>query len=473
MVKNISLFLVAFLLSQLSFGKSVDEQSAKMIGYNFFKNEGIQIDPSAMSLAYKTTSTIHGELITDFYVFSTGSAGFIIISGDDDVIPVLGYSTESSFRAYNIPEGVNNWLNNYKNQINYVIENKVPVPVQTVAQWKELQQAPDTKRAERTTAVVILPLMHTQWDQTPYYNGLCPFDVPATNALTGCVATAMAQVMKYWNWPKLGIGSNTYSSPYGMLSANFGATTYQWDSMPNMISNKNNFIATLMLHAGISVNMSYGVTGSGAFVNINSSPITNCAEYALKTYFNYNKSTLRGVSRDSYDDSSWVHLIKGEVESGRPVIYTGDGSAGGHCFICDGFTTNDRFHINWGWGSLYNGYYAFNNLAPGSTDFNAGQTIMYGIMPNRPGILGISEAATSNVIIYPNPATDVINIDLHGTKTTKISLADMQGRELKVIVPVNNTTLVSIPVQELSEGMYFVSLQTEQGIETKKIVITK
>jgi hypothetical protein len=473
MVKNICLSLLALFLCQVSFAKSVDEQTAKTAGYNFFTREGISADPAAMSLVYKATSQVNGMVVTDFYVFSAGNNGFIIVSGDDNVTPVLGYSAESPFRAEHIPGSVSQWLDNYKNQINYIIEHNIVAGDKTVAGWAALQQGISTKRAERTTGSTVYPLVSVKWDQAPYYNGLCPFDASAdANAVTGCVATAMAQVMKYWNWPKKGTGSNTYSSPYGMLTANFAATTYMWDSMPNIVTKKNSYVATLMLHAGIGVNMHYSATESGAFVNSAYSPVTNCAEYALKNYFGY-KKTMKGAARDAYDDSTWLNLIKSEIDAKRPVIYTGDGNVGGHCFIADGYTTANRLHINWGWGVAYSGYYVFDNLAPGGSDFNSNQTLLYGITPDNPAALDVTAVDKTAIDIYPNPASDKINVSLQDAKDITIRLADMQGRILKLITPADNMNNVEIPVSDLAAGMYFVSLQTAKGVETKKIIVAK
>ncbi|MCW3123640.1 MAG: hypothetical protein JWQ38_3132 [Flavipsychrobacter sp.] len=471
-MKKVSLFLVSLVVCKLSFGKAVNEQAAKMTGYNFLKTEGVQVDPSAMSLVYKTTSTVKGEAVTDFYVFSTGNTGFIIVSGDDNVTPVLGYSTEDAFRADNIPGSVNDWLNNYKDQINYTIEHDVTATDQTMAQWTKLQTAVTTRSAAKTTGTAVAPFLKTKWGQGAYYNDLCPFDVSAdTNVVTGCVATAMAMVMKFWSWPNVGKGTHSYNSgPYGMLTANYGTTTYVWDSMPNSLTKPNSYVATLMSQAGISVNMSYSPTSSGAFVTVGSSPIVNCAEYAMKTYFNY-RSTLKGYSRYAYDDSEWVGLIKNDLDNKWPVIHTGSGASGGHCFLIDGYTTGDKLHVNWGWGGFYNGYFVFDNLSPSTSEtFNDNQTIILGVIPNNPATLGVNEVTGTTAAIYPNPAKDVINIDMQQVKATKITLSDMQGRILKTITP-DNTIIATMKVSDLSAGIYLVSLETAEGVETRKVVI--
>lgn len=283
--------------------------------------------------------------------------------------------------------------------------------------------------------------------------------------------------MKYWNWPRRGVGSNSYYSSYGMLSANFGTTVYQWDSMPNYVNYVDTAIATLMYDAGVSVNMSYGVTESGAYVNTNASPTTNCAQYALQTYFSYKSSTLQGVYRSAYTDSDWVHLIKAEINAGRPTIYTGFGSQGGHCWVADGYSywdTTDRIHFNWGWGGYCNGYYHIESLIPGGTDLTNGQTLMTGIEPDSTVIAGVKEVAVgAGLNIYPNPAKDFVNIDLHGTKTTEVIVMDMAGREMIRQAVANNASAITIPVNDLAEGMYLIQIQAAEGTLARKLTIAR
>ena len=480
-VKIISSVFVFFLACQVSFGKAVDVPTATTVAYGFCKSEGMAVkSASDLSLIYTASSVINGASVNDFYVFATGATGFVIIAGDDNVVPVLGFSAESPFATSHMPSQVSYWLNNYKDQVNYIIENGITAPAQT-AKWNDLLTNTG-KTAAKTT--IVMPLLHTDWNQSPYYNALCPWDASAdTNAVTGCVATAMAQVMKYWNWPVKGVGSHSYySGAYGMLSAEFDSTTYQWSAMTNTVAHVDTAVAVLMYQAGVSVDMNYSPTESGAFVTTASSPVTNCAQYALQTYFRYKASTLQGLDHYSYDDSSWVDTLKAEIDAHRPVIYTGSGPSGGHCFVADGYTTLNRIHINWGWGGYCNGFYTVEALTPGTESFNDNQTLLIGIEPDTvsdhvdttvtPVITGITQVNTANSInIYPNPATESVNIDMAGIKASRISITDMQGRELKSVVPATGVT--NIAVSDLSAGIYFVRIQSVQGILTRKIVVAR
>jgi hypothetical protein len=394
-MKKLIYLLIVFAALSFTYGKQIDENTARMVGQNFisFRNSTSKIlNSNELELVYKVTSNEKNNFtpikpIVYFYVFNINSThGFIIVSGDDNVIPVLGYSDETGFRLDNIPENVTKWLEGYKSEIRYIINNNIQASNEIKTKWQLYLNHKISKDNIKNTNSVS-PLLQTKWNQSPYYNDMCPYD-NQNNArtVTGCVATAMAQIMKYWNYPSNGTGFHSYNeSTFGTLSANFGSTTYDWGSMPNDVSSSNSAVATLMYHCGVSIDMSYGVHGSYGYVISSQSPDTNCAEYALKTYFSY-KSTLQGVQRANYSGTSWISLLKTELDASRPVLYAGFGNGGGHCFVCDGYDNNDFFHFNWGWGGYYDGYFAVDNLNPdglgtggGTGEYNSNQQAVIGI----------------------------------------------------------------------------------------------
>ncbi len=264
-----------------------------------------------------------------------------------------------------------------------------------MAEWERYKSINNQNPVYRSPASVY-PLVQTTWNQSPYYNDLCPYDNNAGElTVTGCVATAMAQVLKYWNFPTTGAGFHSYNDPkYGTQSADFGSTTYDWADMPLVLNGPNTSIATLMYHCGVSVNMTYGTAeagGSDAYVISSQSPITNCAEYALKTYFGY-PTTLNGQVRQNFDDNTWKNMITTDLDASRPIIYAGFGSGGGHCFVCDGYDNNGLFHFNWGWQGQYDGYFDIDALNPeglgiggGTGGFNSGQQAIFGIQGSNGG----------------------------------------------------------------------------------------
>jgi len=389
-MNKIIALVVLLILYGPGFGKQVDENTAKKVGLAFISgNTHSKVLKSAttMQLVYKAGSTaidpvnfVRPEIF--FYVFTISGSGFVIVSGDDNVTPILGYSDQAIFDPANIPQNVAKWLEGYKGGIREIILHKIQAGKDIADQWQALQKGGTPNSASKALAGVN-PLIQTRWNQGTYYNAVCP-----GGSVTGCVATATAQIMKFWNYPATGSGFHSYNhNDYGTLSANFGSTTYQWNSMPNSLNSSNTAVATLMYQVGVSVEMNYSPQASGAYVISAQSQGTHCAEYALKTYFGY-KNTLQGVQRSNYTEAQWMSLVKAELNASRPVLYAGYGSGGGHCFVADGYDDNNFIHFNWGWGGAYDGYFQVNALNPGGTGigggsggYNSGHQAVIGIEP--------------------------------------------------------------------------------------------
>lgn len=418
MRKLIGLILFLTITSQHAHSKNMDINTLKTVGCNFLASVGINnVKNTDLTVTYTGMATYNGTAVTALYVFTFNSRnGWVMVSADDRVKPVLAYSGTSVFDINNMAPATRKWIQGYEKQIAYVITNGLAAKPAVAEEWNDLLTA--TKHsAERTTSSVS-PLLSTLWNQSPYYNDSCPSNALGT-AVTGCVATAMAQVMKYWNWPAVGCGYHTYiDTPYGVQSANFGTTAYQWSSMPPMLFAHNPAVATLMYHAGVSVDMQYGYNGSGSLVNTMQGWITPCTEYALKANFHYKKSLhslfrsgeipgeFPGHGNDSITEVTWINDLKSELDANRPIIYVGleDTIGTGHCWVCDGYDATNNFDFNWGWGGSSNGYFTVDNLAPpslGSSSLNINQTVIVGIepdsFPSNPGnIKMLSFINTSN-----------------------------------------------------------------------------
>jgi hypothetical protein len=429
-----------------TFGKQIDENTARTVGQNFLitkPNSSALYRTAKFQMVYKSNLSTNKSNTTFFYVFNVATNGFVIVAGDDTVTPILGYSTEGNFDSSNIPQNVAKWLEGYKNEIRSIVERNIQPTTDTKDNWKRLRNGDAINttsqyRSNATSKIMlgVTPLIQTKWDQSPFYNALCPIDVQANKqTVTGCVATAMAQIMKYWNYPATGSGYHSYKHPkYGTLFANFANTTYQWNSMQNSVSSTNGAVARLMYDVGVSVDMEYGIAstgGSSAYVISAQSPVVNCSEYALKTYFGY-KNTLQGVQRVNYNDTQWINLLKTEFNTGRPILYAGFGNGGGHCFVADGYDNNDLIHINWGWGyspTNYDGFFQMNALNPddvgtggGSGGFNSGHQAVIGIEPPTSAItynLALNNNVTSSAtnIGYGNAFTVTTNISNNGSNT--------------------------------------------------------
>ena len=384
-MKKITLALALFIGINMLFANPVDTTTAKKVAVNFWKqnNAGMTVGDNTSRERERIPDFIVGQkgtLFSNFYILTAAdSIGFVIVSADDRVQPILGYSTENTFDVTNMPPNLREWLMDYEQQIQYAIDENVEPFEETTSEWNTLLSGGSI--APKSTTVVD-PLIQTKWGQSPYYNQQCPTNIFASNGhtLTGCVATAMAQVMRKWNYPTHGKGYHSYNcSFYGTQSANFAGTTYDWSHMPNQLTANSsatqiNAIATLMYHCGVSVDMDYGIGGSAAYT----SDVAN----ALKSYFRYDNST-HFVERSNYSASGWTSLLKSELNAGRPIVYDGHGSEGGHCFACDGYDINNYFHFNWGWnGSNFDGYYSINDLTPGNHNFSSNQGAVVGIKPS-------------------------------------------------------------------------------------------
>ena len=448
MKKIFTFLVVAVAFISLSYAKKVDENTAKVVGQQFLIAKAVSgqirtvsdVALSYTSFAPAPATDQSAEPIVCYYVFNINSTqGFVIVSGDDAVAPILGYSNQASFDADHIPPHVAAWLKGYEDQIEYAVSQKMTATPKIMSEW-ELYKTTTNPKPLYKAPQGVAPLVQTTWNQSPYYNDLCPYDNQAGDrAVTGCVATAMAQVLKFWNSPATGAGFHSYNDPkYGTQSADFGSTTYDWNGMPMVLNGPNTAIATLMYHCGVSVDMTYGVGatgGSAAYVISSQSPVTNCAEYALKTYFGY-PSTLHGEARATYSDATWTSMLKTDLDASRPLIYAGFGSGGGHCFVCDGYDDNGMFHFNWGWQGQFDGYFQIDALNPegvgtggGTGGFNSGQQAIFGVQGSGGGGGGGGTTTlqiyaplniSSSPIYYGNAftiTTDIANMATTGSFT--------------------------------------------------------
>jgi hypothetical protein len=312
--------------------------------------------------------------IPAIFVFNTGNSGFMLIAAEDEVYPVLGYSTESSFGKEQVPPALEEWIESYILEIALLRSEGMKGNEEVHDTWKWLSDSMEVLPA-KTEAGSVAPLITARFNQGALYNTFCPLDGmgPAGRALVGCVAVAMGQICHYYRYPLMGTGTSSFYHPsYGNLSANYGSTTYQWDEMGNTATGKSfKAVAEMLYHMGVSVEMDYGPNSSGAY--------SSDAAFALKTYFGYD-ATMNLVSKGSYNDNAWANLLKSNLDAGNPMYYHGYGS-GGHAFDVDGYQNNNYFHFNWGWGGSYDGYFYLSSLTPGGNDFSNGQGAIINFKP--------------------------------------------------------------------------------------------
>ena len=431
MRKKIRLLMMAVLLSASTQAAEVTVDQALNIAHNFV-NHGTNTfradKGGALKLAYEARSLTG---CPDYYVFTRGNdGGFVVVSGEDRVQPVWGYCDHGTFDYGKMPVHVKWWFGEYQRQMQF------------------LRDHPDVQpRARVTLSNGAGPLMSTQWDQCRPFNDMCP-EAPSANdqyliyggrACTGCAAAAMAQIMKYHRWPMNGTGFYSYEASVKYydpqtgelvtdsrtLSADLSQSVYQWglmkdqylykdmnnygyfdenmhiyikvidengDTVPDVNNTHGNAVAKLMSDIGITLKIQYASCdfGSGAFI----SNVYN----SFRDYFGY---SVNYYERDNYWYGNWDELLRSQIDAGCPIYYAAKGS-GSHAFVIDGYDTDGRFHINWGWGGDYDGYYETLALKPGNHSYTTEHRVVFS-KPNRPewlyydvdrdGQIGIADVA--------------------------------------------------------------------------------
>lgn len=315
------------------------------------------------------------------YLFTVPKGGWVMVAADDCARPVLSYSLSGTFDIQQMPVAMQNLLYVYEQEIN--VERK-KFDVKSNEEWGVLFKGGALREREDDE---VGPLLTTQWYQMSPYNMYCP-----SGTKTGCVATAMAQVLKYWNYPAFGKGSHSYSDDTGYpdLSADFGDTRYDWQHMPNRLTGSSSAtekqaVATLMFHCGVSVNMHYSTVYSGT-------TIIKC-ENALPEYFRFNDSDIRYRSKGQMSNDDWTDTLIAELRLHRPVLHGGSGPAGGHCFVCDGYDSHRYLHFNLGEDGEGDGYYVIGAINYGMYTFNQANDAILGVHPKY-GIYASNETVS-------------------------------------------------------------------------------
>ena len=393
----------------------------------------------------------------NIYVFSPVSGqGFVLVAADDCVRPVLAYSYSGRFDAQNMPPHVAAWIDGYNREVASLVAAGIAPSAEVQALWENT--------LSRKSDVSVDPLLTTRWAQRPYYNLYCPYDsVDSAYSVTGCVATAMAQIMRYWQYPETGWNSHSYIHPnYGVLSADFGSTHYRWNQMPDTLnvlcdSLEIDAVATLMYQAGVSVNMSYSPRGSGAY-SLSEGGLGNpCAENAMKTYFRYNPM-LYGLNKSFFSDAEWHSMLYDELDAARPVFYTGaDFAAGGHAFVLDGYDTLGMFHVNWGWGGYYDGFYTIDSLSPGAGSLGGEPIYNTALFDVYPAPTSTDTVVTINFVSNrPECGSVVGSGTYHLYDTVTILPQASQGcRYLHMSTGWCNVPVTFLAVHDISDTVFF------------------
>jgi len=478
MLRKITTALVLINIFVSLHAAEVPVNLAKLVAENFLIKQ-VNNDPTLKGKDYKLSLSevvkMKNSSKAALYIFDISKSGFVIIAGDDNVYPVLGFSFTNAIKANDLSPALSQWMDDYVNQISFAANDNVKNS-ETSDAWEAYKSNIVLNKSGKINQVQ--PLLLTTWNQDNFYNADCPADAagPDGHVYVGCVATAMGQIMKYYNYPQQGIGSHGYSDwTYGYQFADFGNTTYNWTAMPNDLHTDNNAVAELLYHCGVSVEMGYSTTGSGAQ--------SDQVVPALIYYFGYN-SNLDIENKDDYSEQQWISKLKTNLNALMPLYYSAYGSVGGHAFVFDGYYEDAlgvHFHINWGWSGYGNGYFYVNNLNSVGGNFDSGHQAIFNIIPDQDypmyctGSHTITETAgtfndgsgiyeyksNSNCSWLIDPTVNVINITLTFDRfDTEIN------NDLVTVYDGDNT---SAPVLGTFSGATLPAAVTSTG---KKMLIT-
>lgn len=375
MKKDLLLLLsLMLLLSVSAIAGPRSYQQAKAIAQRQAAMLGIEMDAevaaSAKAAPRMSVSSAVSPSATCYYVFANGEdKGFTIVSGDDRMPEVVGYSAQGTYDPDHLPANYVGFMKAYQETVEALLKGDAQVSggLAEARQW----------RAERANSAAVAPLLGgIKWNQGTPYNNMCPLyeDTNGTNrSVTGCVATAMAQVMMYYRYPeKLKSTIESYTTKaYGInIPAIYSGATYDWDNMlPDYSKSDYNSaqadaVAKLMYHCGAAVKMDYGPS-SGA----------NVTPAILATYFGYDADLMQDLTRTVFTLQQWMTLIDNELKAKRPILYSGQSSDGGHEFVCDGSDGKGLYHINWGWGGYQDGYFDLTILQPTKGGAGSGSAV--------------------------------------------------------------------------------------------------
>ena len=378
------------------------------------------------------------------YIFNQAdNGGFVIVSADDNAVTILGYSDEGTFNSTHIPANVQWWLDYYAERV-----------------AKAQPASNKAKRAPKGDKTPVLPLLRgINWSQDAPYYDMCPIDQwKGERSASGCVATAGAQIMRYWKWPVQGQGSHSYTwhncikrdrdkdcmaARDTVLSADFGATVYDWDNMlghynGDETEEQNHAVAELMYHVGVASEMGYSSLGSGTG--------TDDLGKALVNYFGY-KNTARYYSQ--YDDPTLTHsrlatMFEAELQAGRPITMGGANDHSAHEFVCDGINEDGLFHINWGWGGYYNGYFALTALNPDGQGIGGSEE-------------GLGYSKHIDCVIGIEPERNPIHVTSIAMSQKSASLKIRESIDLSAAVAPNDATNTSVEWKSTNKDIVDVS----------------
>lgn len=385
MKKSIAFILLLCSLF-LTLHSAVPYETALKVAQNFTLEKGGFSDVKSIQITHNQTFSDNGAPI--FYIFNVNKKGFVIVSASEIANPILAFSFEHNFV---MNPALNEWLNGYKGQIIEHEKKGTTPPLKNKNDWKHYTETAFIPN--ETKSVVVGPLITTTWNQNKFYNTYCPWDDNAGSYYdyrvpNGCVALACAQLMNYYRHPQVGTGGASYIPyPYPRQTVHFNQHTYYWDAMTDEPQSYTNEIAKLVYHVGVSCQMGYSPDGSGAY--------TELAVQKMVAHFGYSTDNrVTGPNEYPDDPDLYVQILKTELDSLRPLLYSGQSTGGGHAFLSDGYRDDNYFHFNWGWGGSSDGYFIHDQIT-----FNIDVRVVKKLYPayNYPNLCANLKRQTASV----------------------------------------------------------------------------
>jgi len=374
-IRNLLFLITLLLFVSSAFAKKVELKEAQQIATKFYNQKYVLTNPGSVA-GFNITETFvnneNNEAVT--YIFNFDNNGYIIIPADDRIYPVVGFSFESKYNQETIPDNALYVINQFGKQVTYVRETDYTATAEVENAWSNLRSSETDDLSFLGNVRDMEPMVNCLWNQDDPYNAMCPADPngPGGHAYAGCVATAMSMIMYHWRYPQQGTGSHSYyASGYGTQTANFGATTYDFDGMVGSSDNTyNEMIALLQYHCGVSVDMMYSANGSGAY-----SPDV---VPAIKNYFGY-ASNAQILYKGNV--TTWKAYLTQQMDLEQPVYYSGQDNSGGHAFVVDGYqqqVDDTYYHFNFGWSGSGNGFF----LVSDAGGFNQSNAMIRNFIPD-------------------------------------------------------------------------------------------
>lgn len=446
--------LLLLMMSLASFAGPRSFQQAKEIALRQAAQLGISMDETSSAKAKsKRVKSVSGE-VPAYYVFPNGEGkGFTVVSGDDRLPEVVGYSDKGTYDEENLPSNYVGFMKAYEEMVGQ-LDNGDSRASASIAEAKALRSSGYQQPA-------VAPLLgNIQWNQMIPYNKMCPMYNSTDRSVTGCVATAMAQVMMYYQYPKTlqtDIPAYVTRTKYLSIPQINKGESYDWANMLpkyasyeplNYTDAQATAVAKLMYHCGAACEMDYGPS-SGA----------NVTPAILSTYFGYDSDLMQDLNRDVFTLAEWSQIMDKELSARRPILYSGRSSGGGHEFVCDGTDGNGLYHINWGWGGYQDGYFDVTILNPDKGGAGSG---------NAPD--GYNQSCSMIIGIAPDngkvdePLVEVAPVVMLGSGRSSLGFTKSTRSKVTETFRVTTNNLLSNQSAKDFTGYFAYGIQQADGI---------